>query len=120
VRNLCLAGDKKGLPNQKPFQGKVNYDYIMWIDSDNIFTVKQFKHLLNAMETQKEISVLAGIYLAEDQQRYLAHYLPDGKYSKKFKSEFVKPAHLKKLPQKPIPQVCMTITLSTGAVFALP
>ena len=33
VRNLCLGGDVLKGKNQKPFQGKIDYDYIMWIDT---------------------------------------------------------------------------------------
>jgi hypothetical protein len=113
VRNLCLMGDKKGGASQKPFQGKVDYDYIMWIDSDNIFTAQQFKDLLDTIESNKNIPILAGIYLAEDRKRYLAHYLPGDKFSKKFKSEFVKPEHIKKLPKKPFE------VLFTGMGFML-
>lgn len=113
VRNSCLEANKDGPENQKPFQGKVNYDYIMWIDSDNIFTSEQFKTLLNTMEQNKNIHILAGIYLGEDQNRFMTHYLPEDKLFKKFKSEFIEPKHLKSLPKKPFP------VLFTGMGFML-
>lgn len=46
VRNLCLGGNYLEGINQKPFQGKLDYDYIMWIDSDIIFTPNQFFKLI--------------------------------------------------------------------------
>jgi len=30
-------GDENLGQNQKPFQGKIDYDFIMWIDSDMVF-----------------------------------------------------------------------------------
>ena len=102
VRNKCLAGEHNGDINQKPFDGKIDYDYIMWIDSDNVFTAKHFKELLDRIESNKKMDILAGLYLAEDRERYLAHYLPDQKF-RKFKSEFIKPEHLKDLPNEPFP-----------------
>ena len=42
ARNLCLGGDVRRGINQKPFDGKIDYDYLMWIDSDMVFSVKDF------------------------------------------------------------------------------
>ena len=43
---------------QKPFQGKIDYDYIMWIDSDQVFNVEMFKRLLSY-----DVPVVSGCYL---------------------------------------------------------
>lgn len=75
VRDLCLGGDKNGPADQKPFGGKLDYDYIMWIDSDSVFEPQQFKTLLDQMENNKKYNVLAGTYLLED-GRYAAHFDP--------------------------------------------
>ena len=42
VCNSCLGGSSIGGRDQKPFQGKVDYDYLMWIDSDQVFEPQQF------------------------------------------------------------------------------
>lgn len=47
VRNKCLGGSVTRGINQKPFNGEVDYDYMMWIDSDIVFKVDDFLALLN-------------------------------------------------------------------------
>src|SRR3972149_4767985 len=73
VRDLCLDGEKNKSQNQKPFQGKIPYDYIMWIDSDSVFEPEQFKALLETMEKNKNYQILSGLYPLED-GRYAAHF----------------------------------------------
>ena len=64
VCNSCLGGSSTAGRNQKPFQGKVDYDYIMWIDSDQVFKPSDFINLLNkAKETN--VSILSGLYLMQ-------------------------------------------------------
>ena len=46
VRNMCLGGNTILGINQKPFNSKIEYDYILWIDSDIIFTPEQFEKLI--------------------------------------------------------------------------
>ena len=75
VRDMCLEGDKNGLASQKPFGGKLDYDYIMWIDSDSAFEPEQFKTLLDQMEENKNYQILSALYLLED-GRYSAHFDP--------------------------------------------
>ena len=65
VRNLCLGGNYLEGINQKPFQGKLDYDYIMWIDSDTIFTPDQFFKLIN---NNKDI--VSGLYMMQDNINY--------------------------------------------------
>ena len=65
VRNMCLGGDLIAGPDQKPFQGKVNYDYMMWIDSDIVFTPDQFFKLIDA---DKDIA--SGLYKMHDNIHY--------------------------------------------------
>ena len=47
ARTMCLGGDYNFGVNQKPFQGNLEYDYIMWIDSDILFTPEHFFSLLD-------------------------------------------------------------------------
>jgi len=71
-----LGGNPEGSASQKPFAGKQDYDYLMWIDSDIIFDPWQFKTLLDQMEENKKYKILAGLYPLED-NRLAAHYLPE-------------------------------------------
>lgn len=65
VRNMCLGADLQRGKYQKPFDGKVDYDYLMWIDSDMVFNPQHFQKLLNH---QKDI--VSGIYMMEGGQAY--------------------------------------------------
>jgi hypothetical protein len=70
VRNMCLGADVLRGRNQKPFNGQLNYDYIMWIDSDVLFTADQFFYMLQRMETHSNVSAMSGLYLMADGAQY--------------------------------------------------
>ena len=65
VRNKILGADDRGGKNQDPFGGQLDYDYIMWIDSDMAFTPEHFKQLL---DMKKDIAT--GIYKTADNIHY--------------------------------------------------
>ena len=65
ARAKCLGGDVLAGPNQKPFQGKVDYDAVMWIDSDIVFKPEDFLALLESPH-----DVTAGLYMMEDLQHF--------------------------------------------------
>ena len=65
VRNMCLGGDSSQGITQKPFQSKIDYDYLMWIDSDMVFTIDDFTALLNM---NKDIA--SGIYKTANNLTY--------------------------------------------------
>ena len=65
VRSKCLAADTRKGKNQPPFHGNLNYDYIMWIDSDIIFSTDDFEKLLS-----HQLDIVAGMYLMEGGQEY--------------------------------------------------
>lgn len=65
VRNMCLGGDTVAGIDQKPFQGKVDYDYIMWIDSDMVFTPDQFFRLIDA-----DKDIVSGLYKMQNNIHY--------------------------------------------------
>ena len=95
VRNMCLGGDSNAGENQKPWQGKVDYDYMLWIDSDNIFSIDNFVKLYNM---QKEIA--SGLYLMQDGKHYATvkdwnedHFKKHGSF------EFLTPSKLKEYKQ---------------------
>ena len=62
VRSLLLGADRKFGQYQTPWQGKRDYDYIMWIDSDQVFEPNDFFKLL---EHDKDI--VSGLYLRKPQ-----------------------------------------------------
>jgi GT2 family glycosyltransferase len=91
VRNMCLCGDVLRGENQKPFNGKIDYTHLMWIDNDIVFTPQQFQKLL---DYDKEI--VSGVYLMADQM----HYATVEKWDENFFQEkghfdFIKPDNFK-------------------------
>ena len=67
VRNMCLGADVLRGKDQKPFDGKLDYDFIMWIDSDQVFSVRSFISLL-----KHDTDVISGLYLMKNGQEYTA------------------------------------------------
>jgi hypothetical protein len=65
VRNKCLGGDVRRGKNQKPYDGKFEYDYLMWIDSDIVFSFNQFYSLL-----QKNLPTVSGLYAMDGGTHY--------------------------------------------------
>jgi len=61
VRNMCLGGNVLRGENQKPFNEKIEYTHLMWIDNDIIFTPQQFQKLLDY-----DKDIVSGIYLMAD------------------------------------------------------
>jgi hypothetical protein len=65
VRNMALGADVLRGKNQKPFDGKIDYDFIMWIDSDIVFNPDQFVRLLSHNK-----DVVAGLYKMEGGKQF--------------------------------------------------
>jgi len=65
VRTKCLGASIERGVDQKPFDGKIFYDYIMWIDSDMVFQPEDFFKLL---EHDKDI--VSGVYKMSDDVNY--------------------------------------------------
>lgn len=57
VRTMCLGGDVLAGPTQLPFQGKIDYDYIMWIDSDQVWKPDQIIQLI-----ERNVDIVGGLY----------------------------------------------------------
>jgi hypothetical protein len=95
-RARCLCTETlKGL-NQKPFDGKLDYDYLFWIDSDVLFTSDQ---VLKLIAHDKDI--VSGAYVMHDNNHYPIvvdmdndFYLKNGHY------EFLSRDQLKPLTEK--------------------
>ncbi len=62
-RNVCLLGDPLLGVNQRPLRGQIDYDFLMWIDSDSVFTPRDFKLLLSLMLQNQHIPILSGVYM---------------------------------------------------------
>ena len=82
VRNMCLGGDVTKGAKQKPFQGNIEYDYIMWIDSDMVFSVNDFIKLLNHKK-----DIVSGMYLMDGGKQFTTvidwnedYYKKNGKF----------------------------------------
>ena len=67
ARAKCLGGDVLKGADQKPFQGQVDYDAVMWIDSDIVFKPEDFWRILESPH-----DVTAGLYMMEDLTHFAA------------------------------------------------
>ena len=47
VRSMCLGASILNGEDQLPFNGRIDYTHLMWIDSDIIFDSQQFEQLLS-------------------------------------------------------------------------
>ena len=65
ARCLCLGADVRRGIHQKPFGGKIDYEYIMWIDSDIVFSFEQIQKLISY-----DKDIVSGIYKTENGQNY--------------------------------------------------
>lgn len=70
ARNMCLGGDNLMGAKQMPFQGQVEYDYMMWIDSDIVWKSEQMFKLLATLEGYPQLDIVSGLYKMEDQKHY--------------------------------------------------
>jgi hypothetical protein len=77
-------------PNQKPWDGKLEYDYQLWIDSDIVFDTAKFWQLCDlafpadAVEDEtKKNGIVAGWYATEDgSTTSVAHWLEEDDFRK--------------------------------------
>ena len=65
VRGKILGGSTLRGTGQKPFNGSINYDYIMFIDSDVLFKPEDIKKLLDMNE-----NICCGAYLMNGGTHY--------------------------------------------------
>ena len=95
ARAKCLGGDVLKGPDQKPFQGEVEYDAMMWIDSDIVFKPEDFFRILESPH-----DVTAGLYMMEDLQHLAVVKEWNEEYFKKNGSfEFMRPDELSSAPE---------------------
>lgn len=87
ARAKCLGGDVLKGPDQKPFQGQVEYDAMMWIDSDIVFKPEDFFRILESPH-----DVTAGLYMMEDLQHMAVVKEWNEEYFQKFGTfKFLRP-----------------------------
>jgi GT2 family glycosyltransferase len=51
--------------SQKPFDGKLDYDFLFWIDSDVLFSTEDVLRLLN-----HDVDIVSGCYIMHDNTHY--------------------------------------------------
>ena len=72
ARCKCLGANVLRGPDQKPWDGKLKYDYQLWIDSDIVFNEKFYQLVL----MDKDIA--SGWYCTEDgQTTSVAHWMDE-------------------------------------------
>ena len=67
-------------PKQIPWDGKLKYDYQLWIDSDIVFNTEKFWQLIDLAipEEGEEKEIVAGWYMTEDgRTTSVAHWLEE-------------------------------------------
>ena len=78
ARCKCLGANVLRGPKQKPWDGKLEYDYQLWIDNDIVFNTEGFFRLV-AMDRD----IAAGWYATEDgQTTSVAHWLEEDDFAK--------------------------------------
>ena len=86
ARCKCLGANVLRGPDQIPWDGKLEYDYQIWIDSDIVFNTDQFWQLLdlaNNGEEDGEKEIVAGWYATEDgTTTSVAHWLEEDDFRK--------------------------------------
>ena len=83
ARNMCLGGDNLRGAKQLPYQGQIDYDYMMWIDSDIVWRSNDFYKLLSTLEGYPHLQIVAGLYKMEDMKHYATVVEWDIEYFKK-------------------------------------
>ena len=66
-------------PDQIPWDGKLEYDYQLWIDSDIVFNTEKFKQLcdLDVNKEGEEKEIVLGWYSTEDGRTTSVHWLEE-------------------------------------------
>jgi hypothetical protein len=83
ARCKCLGANVLRGPDQLPWDGQLNYDYQLWIDSDIVFNSEKFWQLCDMAisEDGKEREIVAGWYSTEDgRTTSVAHWLDENDF----------------------------------------
>ena len=77
ARALCLGLSVERGPMQKPWNGELPYDVLVWIDSDMVF---RSRDVLDLIEATEQHPVVSGLYMLEDRQHFCAIEKFDDEY----------------------------------------
>ena len=78
ARCKCLGANVLRGPDQIPWDGKLKYDYQLWIDSDIVFNTEKFLQLVLMDE-----DIASGWYCTEDgKTTSVAHWLEEDDFAK--------------------------------------
>lgn len=75
---MCLGASVERGPHQKPFNGQLEYEYILWIDSDILCTPEYLQMLLS-----HNVDIVSGIYKMEGGAAFATVKNWDEEYFKK-------------------------------------
>jgi FkbM family methyltransferase len=90
ARNRVAGGDVRRGPKQAPWGGEIDYDYMLWIDSDVVFRFEDFQQLL-----AHKVDMVGGLYLMADNTRYAAvEHMDEALFQEQGEFEFLTPASL--------------------------
>ena len=84
ARCKCLGANVLRGPDQVPWDGKLEYDYQLWIDSDIVFNSQKFWQLCDMAipEEGGEKPIVSGWYCTEDgRTSSVAHWLSEDKFA---------------------------------------
>lgn len=88
ARNRVAGGDVRRGAKQAPWGGEIDYDYMLWIDSDVVFRFEDFQALL-----AHKVDMVAGLYLMADGQRFAAvQHMDEAAFKHRGEFEFLTPA----------------------------
>lgn len=95
ARAKCLGGNVLKGSDQKPFQSEIDYDVMMWVDSDVVFKPDDFFALLESPH-----DITAGLYMMENLQEFATVKEWDEDYFTKFGTfKFLRPDDIVGAPQ---------------------
>ncbi len=90
ARNKVAGGDVRRGAKQSPWGGELDYDYMLWIDSDVLFRFEDFQALL-----AHKVDMVAGLYLMSDNARFAAvERMDETVFASAGEFEFLTPAKM--------------------------
>jgi hypothetical protein len=85
ARAMCLGANVLAGPDQQPFQGQLNYDLLVWLDSDILFNFAMIEALIESC--LKIYPVVSGVYAMEGGKQLccvenwnVEHYMRNGSF----------------------------------------
>lgn len=97
VRNVCLGGNALYGKEQTPYNGKIDYDYIVWLHHDIVFTIEHVTQLIEHMNDESKM-VVGGV-VPEGQHEFdiidkgnwnFQYFMEHGRFSPFTRSDLVR------------------------------